>query len=379
MLEDDAFRQGGAVHIDQLLRVCEKKRLTAEQTVAVRSRLGQRGVEIEGTEDDEPGPEEQETQALQESAEPSAEQVLSAVGAYVKDARKFDLLSAEEETHLMRRVRAGERAAAAIAAGAPESPELDELIANGQTARERFLGANLRLVIHIAKKFKRVKSLAFEDLVQEGNIGLMRAVDKFDHTLGWKFSTYATWWILQGISRAAADKDRLIRIPVHMLERISKVKKARHVLKREQGGLPPSSSVLAEHLQWPVEKVQALLDLDRDPVSLDAPVNSQTSECLGDFIPCTRIPGPEQVAEARELQRDVDRALEGFTEQEKDIITRRYGQEHTLEQIGQDYDVTRERIRQIQERVLSRLRHPARAQVLADHYPAKVEESEKES
>ncbi len=265
------------------------------------------------------------------------------VRMYLREIGRVPLLTAEEEVELARRMSEGDKEA-------------------GRQMTE----ANLRLVVSIAKRFIG-RGMLLPDLIQEGNIGLMKAVDKFDHTKGFKFSTYATWWIKQAISRAIADQVRLIRVPVHMVELINKTIRTSRQMMQELGH-EPSDEELAERLEMPVEKVRDILRIAQDPVSLDTPIGEEDDSRLGDFIPAETGYDPEDAA-GRALQREQLRTvLDQLTPREKRVIELRYGlydgRTWTLEQVGKVFGVTRERIRQIEAKALRKLRHPARSRML---------------
>lgn len=362
MLEDDAFRRGGSVTHDSILRICERLKLNVGQVVEVRQRLEASEIAVEEAAEKESKVE------LSAEGEPSDKEIVSVVQTYLRDAGRFDLLTKEEEVITMRRIRAGEAAAVELAGGSADpAGNLAKVVEDGRKARNSFLEKNLRLVVFMAKNFKRKSHLQVEDLIQEGNLGLMKAIEKWDHTRGLRFSTYATWWIFQGITRALANKNRLVRIPVHAQQRASKVRRLQESLTREAAGQPPSLQTLAEHLGWPAEQVQFLLDVNREPLSLDLPVAKEGDPSIGESIPDHGAQDPEKFAVARELSRDVQHALSKLKEREAEVLRRRFGDESTLEQIGEDFEVTRERIRQIEAKALKRLRHPSKSKPLSAH------------
>jgi RNA polymerase primary sigma factor len=267
------------------------------------------------------------------------------VKLYLKEIGRIPLLTTEEEIDL----------AARMAKGDPY-------------AKKRLSEANLRLVVSIAKKYVR-RGMQFLDLIQEGNMGLIKAVDKFDYTKGFKFSTYATWWIRQSITRAIADQARTIRIPVHMVETITKVKKAQSQLLHENG-CEPSEDEIAEALGMPTDKVREIIRIAQDPVSLETPIGEEEDSHLGDFIPDDDAPAPADEACNSMLKQMLGEVLDTLTEREKRVIILRFGlidgRQRTLEEVGQEFQVTRERIRQIETKALRKLRHPTRSRKLKD-------------
>ncbi|MGN0446925.1 MAG: RNA polymerase sigma factor RpoD [Acutalibacteraceae bacterium] len=267
------------------------------------------------------------------------------VKVYLKDIGRVELLSSEEEIELAIR------------------------ISNGDTAaKEKLTKANLRLVVSIAKRYVG-RGMMFLDLIQEGNLGLIKAVDKFDYTKGFKFSTYATWWIRQAITRAIADQGRTIRIPVHMVETINKVKKTSNMLLHEKGK-DPSPEDIAEALKMPIDKVRDILRISQEPVSLETPIGEEEDSHLGDFIPDEDALSPADAAAMTFLRTKVNEVLETLTAREAEVLRLRFGLRdgtpHTLEDVGKEFNVTRERIRQIEAKALRKLRHPSRSKHLKD-------------
>ncbi len=267
------------------------------------------------------------------------------VRQYLKEIGNIQLLSAEEEAELARRMGEGD-----------------------EEAKKHLTEANLRLVVSIAKRYVG-RGMSFLDLIQEGNIGLMKAVDKFDYTKGYKFSTYATWWIRQAITRGLADYSRTIRIPVHMVETINKTIRVSRKLLAEYGR-EPTSEEIAKVMGVPVEKVDDILKISKEPVSMDTPIGEEEDSHLGDFIEDKSTLQPEQHAADEMLKEELEVALQSLTEREQKVIRLRFGLEdgkaRTLEEVGQEFSVTRERIRQIEAKALRKLRHPQRSKKLKD-------------
>ena len=270
------------------------------------------------------------------------------VKVYLKEIGRVPLLSPDEEIQL----------ALAIQNGGPE----------GERAKQRLSEANLRLVVSIAKRYVG-RGMQFLDLIQEGNLGLIKAVEKFDHTKGFKFSTYATWWIRQAITRAIADQARTIRIPVHMVETINKVKKVSSQLLHENGH-EPSAEEIAERLDMPVDKVREIMRVAQEPVSLETPIGEEEDSHLGDFIPDDEAPVPAEAASQTLLKEQLADVLKTLTPREEEVLRLRFGlkdgRPRTLEEVGKVFNVTRERIRQIEAKALRKLRHPSRSKKLRD-------------
>ncbi len=267
------------------------------------------------------------------------------VKVYLKEIGRVPLLTSEEEIELAQRMAEGD-----------------------VYARKRLSEANLRLVVSIAKRYVG-RGMQFLDLIQEGNLGLIKAVEKFDHTKGFKFSTYATWWIRQAITRAIADQARTIRIPVHMVETINKVKKVSSQLLH-QNGHDPTAEEIAAALEMPVDKVREIMRVAQEPVSLETPIGEEEDSHLGDFIPDDDAPAPAEAASHTLLKEQLSEVLGTLTPREEKVLRLRFGLEdgrsRTLEEVGKEFNVTRERIRQIEAKALRKLRHPSRSKKLKD-------------
>ena len=268
------------------------------------------------------------------------------VRMYLKEIGKVPLLSAEEEIELAKRMELGD-----------------------QEAKKRLAEANLRLVVSIAKRYVG-RGMLFLDLIQEGNLGLIKAVEKFDYSKGYKFSTYATWWIRQAITRAIADQARTIRIPVHMVETINKLIRVSRQLLQELGREPTPEEIAAE-MNMPVERVREILKISQEPVSLETPIGEEEDSHLGDFIQDDNVPVPADAAAFTLLKEQLEEVLGTLTEREQKVLTLRFGLEdgraRTLEEVGKEFNVTRERIRQIEAKALRKLRHPSRSRKLKDY------------
>ena len=306
------------------------------------------------------------------------------VRMYLKEIGKVPLLSAEEEIELAKNMEAGAVAKEKIAilkgreekATEEELAEIKEEIKNlqkdldaGDEAKKRLAEANLRLVVSIAKRYVG-RGMLFLDLIQEGNLGLIKAVEKFDYRKGYKFSTYATWWIRQAITRAIADQARTIRIPVHMVETINKLIRVSRQLLQELGREPSPEEIAAE-MNMPVERVREILKISQEPVSLETPIGEEEDSHLGDFIQDDNVPVPADAAAFTLLKEQLEEVLGTLTEREQKVLTLRFGLEdgraRTLEEVGKEFNVTRERIRQIEAKALRKLRHPSRSRKLKDY------------
>ncbi len=301
------------------------------------------------------------------------------VRMYLKEIGKVPLLAAEEEVSLARRIEAGaiaaDETAVLIASGGwaemtrEEQRALRRRVSDGEKARQELTSANLRLVVSIAKRYVG-RSVPILDLIQEGNLGLMRAVEKFDYTKGFKFSTYATWWIRQAITRAIADQSRTIRVPVHMVESINKVVRAQRAMMQRLER-DPTLAELAEAVDLPEEKVGEILRIaQQDPLSLDSPIGDEDDTSMADFIP-DKGAAPLDVAARKLLEQTVREVLDDLSERESEVVRLRFGlvdgRPRTLEEVGREFGVTRERIRQIESKTLAKLRHPLRSEKLRDY------------
>jgi RNA polymerase primary sigma factor len=298
------------------------------------------------------------------------------VRMYLKEIGKIQLLTFDEETRLANVITDGNIAQeqlASIEEEGYEIPESDleklrELVRKGEVAKNKLVEANLRLVVSIAKKYVG-RGLQFLDLIQEGNMGLMKAVEKFDSNRGFKFSTYATWWIRQAITRAVADQARTIRIPVHMVETINKLVRVQRQLVQELSR-EPSPEEVADRMGIPVEKVQQIQKIAQEPISLEAPVGEEEDSSLGDFISDPTALDPYEYTAQEMLKKELNEVLQGLTDREEKVLRMRFGlldgRQRTLEEVGREFGVTRERIRQIEAKALRKLKHPSRSRKLRD-------------
>ena len=347
-------RKAGELNYREISDVLEGLKLSGEQMDKFYDALEELGIEMEGEaildpEETMPAMEEMEEaeelagELKREESEASTE---DSVRMYFKDIGKVDLLTAEEEAALARRMAGGD-----------------------EEARQRMVEANLRLVVSIARRYVG-RGMALQDLIQEGNMGLMKAVEKFDYSKGYKFSTYATWWIRQAITRAIADQGRTIRIPVHMVETINKVKRTSRQLLQELGRDPSAGEIAAE-IHMPEEKIRDILQLSQGTRSLDSPVGEEEDSHLGDFIPDEDTPAPGEAASFSLLREQLMEVLATLAPREEKVLRLRFGLEdgrtRTLEEVGREFHVTRERIRQIEAKALRKLRHPSRSKKLRDY------------
>lgn len=315
---------------------------------------------------------------------PEGVSVEDPVRMYLKEIGKVPLLSADEEIELAQNMEDGAVAIEKInvlkgrldGASEEEKAEIKEEIKTlqrdvdkGSDAKKRLAEANLRLVVSIAKRYVG-RGMLFLDLIQEGNLGLIKAVEKFDYKKGYKFSTYATWWIRQAITRAIADQARTIRIPVHMVETINKLIRVSRQLLQELGR-EPSPEEIAKEMNMPVERVREILKISQEPVSLETPIGEEEDSHLGDFIKDDNVPVPADAAAFTLLKEQLEEVLGTLTEREQKVLTLRFGLEdgraRTLEEVGKEFNVTRERIRQIEAKALRKLRHPSRSRKLKDY------------
>jgi RNA polymerase primary sigma factor len=293
---------------------------------------------------------------------------------YLKEIGQVPLLDTRQEVRIAARVRRGVEAEARLEdrsdrLSSDDQARMKRLVRDGERAKDELTQANLRLVVSIAKRYVG-RGMLLLDLVQEGNLGLMRAVEKFDHTKGFKFSTYATWWIRQAITRAIADQARTIRIPVHMVEAMNRVKRIQRQMHQELER-EPSVEELAAEVDLPVDRVREILRISQDPLSLDSPVGEEDESNLGDFIEDQNAIAPIDAAARHLLTSAVTEVLHELTEREQEVVRLRFGLDdghpRTLEEVGRSFGVTRERIRQIEAKTLAKLRHPHRSDRLRDY------------
>ncbi len=372
-------RSEGSITAADLAEKLSVLDLTTDETDAVYQRLMELGVEVvedESIRQEQEEPEAADDTRLRERKE--VDQALKAptndpVRMYLKEIGRVPLLSAQEEVDLAMRIESGLHAVDRLeqdpSLAESEQRELRWQERDGARAKRHLVEANLRLVVSIAKRYVG-RGMAFLDLIQEGNLGLIRAVEKFDYAKGFKFSTYATWWIRQAITRAIADQARTIRIPVHMVETINKLSRIQRQLLQDLGR-EPSAHEIAVQMEMSPEKVRDIQKISQEPVSLETPIGEEEDSSLGDFIEDSDAVIPLERASFRLLQEQLESVLHTLSDREKDVIEMRFGlkdgQPRTLEEVGKKFGVTRERIRQIESKTLSKLRHPSRSQKLRDY------------
>jgi len=375
-------RQKSYVTIDDILHFfpdAEQDVEQLEETFAALMSAGISYVEDESiheepTEEDLTTAEDEETTTAQNLLVDDLENIDTddTIGLYLKEVSRVPLLTAEEEVDLAQRIERGRMAREELAKGNVSNRrrlELRKLIEDGWAAREHLITANSRLVISVAKKYMG-RGVPFLDLIQEGNIGLIRATKKFDYRRGHKFSTYATWWIRQAVTRAIADQGRTIRVPVHMGDQINKLLRIQHQLTQRLGR-EPTVDELALSLDVPPKKVENMIQVARRPLSLETPTDDEEDSVLGDFIEDDEAPPPDESATYNLLREHLEDVLNGLPPREVRILQLRYGlldgQAYTLEEVGRKMGVTRERVRQIEAQALSRLRHPSIRRKLRDY------------
>ena len=391
----DRGRKKGKLSSSELMEALEDLELEGEQLDKLYDTFESLGIDTAGEyyPDLEPLAELEDLTDLDQDAPPPADQledippeeivdpnalgdtfgIDDPVRMYLKEIGKVNLLSSEEEVSLAQAMSAGMAAEEQLQELGDELSEEDaaalkQIIKEGEKAKQRLAEANLRLVVSIAKRYVG-RGMHFLDLIQEGNLGLIKAVEKFDYTKGYKFSTYATWWIRQAITRAIADQARTIRIPVHMVETINKVIRVSRQLLQELGHDPSPEEISAE-MGMQVEKVREILKIAQEPVSLETPIGEEEDSHLGDFIPDEDASEPSEAASYTLLKEQLVEVLGTLTKREEKVLRLRFGIEdgrtRTLEEVGREFNVTRERIRQIEAKALRKLRHPSRSKKLKD-------------
>lgn len=390
----DKGKKKGKLSSSELMDVLEEMDLESEQLDKIYDTMENMGIDTAGEDYlpelvvDTPSAEEiEEVEEIPEEEMVDPNSLVDSFGIddpvrmYLKEIGKVNLLTPEEEILLAQNMGAGDEARERLIAvdrakkrgeevtlTPEEEHEIRRTMKKGDSAKQRLAEANLRLVVSIAKRYVG-RGMLFLDLIQEGNLGLIKAVEKFDYTKGYKFSTYATWWIRQAITRAIADQARTIRIPVHMVETINKVIRVSRQLLQELGH-DPSPEEISEEMGIPVEKVREILKIAQEPVSLETPIGEEEDSHLGDFIPDEDASEPSEAASYALLKEQLIDVLDTLTPREEKVLKLRFGLEdgrtRTLEEVGKEFNVTRERIRQIEAKALRKLRHPSRSKKLKD-------------
>ena len=367
-------RSQGYVSYDDVLQVLPEAENNMDQLEDTFATLFEHGIEVGQGRDDEPSePSESEVETVEEdSFDLSQIEIDDSISLYLKEIGRVPLLTAEEEVSLAKRMEKGRDSRKFLTQGIDDWEERERLlwfVRDGQSATEHLIKANSRLVVSVAKKYVG-RGVPFLDLIQEGNIGLIRAVKKFDYRRGYKFSTYATWWIRQAVTRAIADQGRTIRVPVHMYEQINRLTRTSRQLVQELGR-DPTTEEIADELGVTPRKVEHIMRVSQRPLSLEMPVGEEEDSYLGDFIEDEDADAPGEAAGHQLLREVIDEIFQSLTPREVRILQLRFGLVdgycYTLEEVGKKFGVTRERIRQIEAQALSRLRHPSRSRKLRDY------------
>lgn len=367
-------REKGFVSYDDVLKVMPEVENNIDQLEDIFASLFDQGISVGQTKDDISPTEKKGSSESSEEDEFDLSQIEidDSISLYLKEIGRVPLLTAEEEVDLAKRMEAGRNSRQILAEGVDDWEEREKflwLVRDGQAAQEHLIKANSRLVVSVAKKYVG-RGVPFLDLIQEGNIGLIRAVKKFDYRRGYKFSTYATWWIRQAVTRAIADQGRTIRVPVHMYEQINRLTRTSRQLVQELGR-DPTTEEIAEELGVTPRKVEHIMRVSQRPLSLEMPVGEEEDSYLGDFIEDEDADSPQDAAGQQLLREVIDEIFQSLTPREVRILQLRFGLVdgycYTLEEVGKKFGVTRERIRQIEAQALSRLRHPSRSRKLRDY------------
>ena len=372
----DKGKKTGTLSYQEIADALEAIELEPDQIEVIYEKLENLGIEIVGESQEESDQDEKDKNdeldvELEEPDEDTLKRDLAAIEAEEISETELEDLSVPESVSVEDHVRMylKEIGKVPLLSLDDEVKLAQEMMNGSEIAKQRLAEANLRLVVSIAKRYVG-RGMQFLDLIQEGNLGLIKAVEKFDHTKGYKFSTYATWWIRQAITRAIADQARTIRIPVHMVETINKLMRIQRQLIQENGREPQPEEV-AKEMNMSIEKVREIMKIAQEPVSLETPIGEEEDSHLGDFIPDDDAPAPQDAASFTMLKEQLDTVLNTLTEREAKVLRQRYGLDdgraRTLEEVGVEFGVTRERIRQIEAKALRKLRHPSRSKKLRDY------------